>query len=223
MTGGRADIDLLVVQGMREILDTYATNTFRRTDRAYIHGWRVACATYDHLLVHLAEQRDVPLPKPLLLVRAWCDEERRANKAVLADAGLSVRLPEVDGSRPRRQARWRRERLAAHVVAAGTLLANVAAGGVDEDVLTIFHRPGWYERPGMTTVQLAVDWHPTAYYLPKDVGRAEFMVTTAHRGAQQVTSGMLRPGGTGIPWDLVHGGYTHRLTRHIDRAFDPEW
>lgn len=57
--------------------------------------------------------------------------------------------------------RLRRKRLAAQVVATGTLLADVAAGCLDEDVLGILHRLADYQRPALTAGRLGAEWHPT--------------------------------------------------------------
>lgn len=212
----------LLCRGMREILDAYTANRFRRTDRAYISGWTVACAAYDQLLAQLAEQRGVRLPQGLL-PDVWHAEERRSNEVAISRSGASVRLPAADSPPLPKPAQWRRHRLEAQVVATGTLLSNVAAGCLDEDVLAIYQRLAEYEQPDRTTARLVVEWQPVAFVLDEDVDQTDFTVTTWRRGDTRICSGLLRPGWTGLGWDLINGGCSYTLGRPTDRGFDREW
>lgn len=196
------DSTLLLLRGMRDVLEDYATNRYRRTDRPYVNGWSVACRVYDQLLVDLAGRRGVTVP--VFRVRGgWMADARADAERALAAHDVHVRPTGSYGPPLLPTIIWSHERLASRALALATLLANVAHGCLDADALAGQLRLHDYTRPAGATGGVQVLWRPVAHELSIDAHRTSFEVTVRHGHDARHVTGTLVPDPADRGWDLV--------------------
>ncbi|MGI9018667.1 MAG: hypothetical protein ACR2HR_16450 [Euzebya sp.] len=213
----------LTIRGLRDILDDYAANRYRRTDRPYINGWMIACMFYDRLLADFAAIHHTAVPARHHLGRAWSDEDRTRAEQALTEMGWPVRPTDSHGRPLPPAIIWGRERLSARAAALATLAANVSAGALDHDVLAIEIRCDAASiRPARATGRVTVVWHAVTCDIEERGDQVGFDVVLSDGDRLTEAAGTVHLDPDKNWWDLTRCAITPDRTREAVREESQE-